>query len=77
MGSNPERPEKSLSKTAAARSDGNDMHQEQAAQVRASRGMRSSKTKMCAFRAHIWQCDTARSNDTLGSAQPVPDILRF
>jgi len=77
MGSNPERPGKNLSKTAAARSDGNDMHQEQAAQARASRGMRSSKTKMCAFRAHIWQCDTARSNDTLGSAQPVPEINCF
>jgi hypothetical protein len=49
MGSNPERPGKNLSKTAAARRDGNDMHQEQAAQLRASRGMRPSKTKCGLF----------------------------
>jgi hypothetical protein len=47
MGSNPERPGKNLTKTAAARSDGNDMHKGQAAQLRASRGVRSSKTKKC------------------------------
>ena len=54
MGSYPERPGENLSKTAAAWSDGNDMHQEQAAQLRASRGMRPSKTKIvCFLRTHL------------------------